>query len=411
MTEKPKLVLLKFLQQYYDAERLYGQSFYALNSKSVIYFRYSKRLRDSYFFGVETDDLGRYESRNTFILFICGDERRVIVLPVQDFLSIVEGVQPVSNQWKVNIADKEGRWLLRVSGKGRFDVTGFLNFFDFMQKDLRCLKWPELGELIPVRERPEKEQAVEALEEADLGQELVASGRDPKHYSVFEVNVTRALVELGLHAERLGGPGSTDVLVKEPFRAVIDCKSTSSGSLSQINFTRIKRHQQENQAEFCAVISENFDPAVSKDAEIEGMALIRTETLAELLHLNLQFPIGPGKIRALFLTKGLANEGVLENIRLYVSEMKAKVQQVALILEVLDFVRRPLHEVRGRLSGRGSGEFTTEQLSEALDFLCHPILDVVDKSEGGFSLKMPPLLAERRVKAVLSGLSQGLSKL
>ena len=98
--------------------RLHGQSFYALNSQAILYFRYSKlHPRNTYFFGVEADDLARFTNQNTFILFICGAEDNVIVLPISVFLEMVAGVKPNSTQWKILATQVKGRWFLRIPQK------------------------------------------------------------------------------------------------------------------------------------------------------------------------------------------------------------------------------------------------------------------------------------------------------
>jgi len=98
MPTKPKNQLIERLRNYYDMTPIAGQSFYMLNSRAIVYFRYSKQHQNNtYFFGVEADDLARFQEQNTFIIFICGDPDRAIILASNDFLAMVQGIEPIAS--------------------------------------------------------------------------------------------------------------------------------------------------------------------------------------------------------------------------------------------------------------------------------------------------------------------------
>jgi hypothetical protein len=263
---------------------------------------------------------------------------------------------------------------------------------------------PEVTEFIPLRKKKiEMKKEILSPESEDLTQELIKSVRDSTNYIVFEKNVARALNELGLGAERIGGPDRTDVFVKSPFKAIVECKTSVSGSLSQVNFTRMKRHKKKADAEFAAIASESFDPAVIEDAITEGVALIQTNLLAELLSLNLQFPLGAEYIRLIFASKGLPAEDVIDHIRSYVVTMGLRSQELVSFLGVLDAEDRSIDEIKGRFEGKEGKRCRTDDLRAMLEFLSNPILEIVGKGEIGYHLKLPLFLTKRRIKAVLSG--------
>lgn len=404
MPNRPRDSVLEFLGQYYEPVRLHGQSIYALNSRAILYFRYSKRHGpNTYFFGVEADDLARFHSQSTYLLFICGDESRVVVLPAGEFLRMVSGAVPISTQWKILAREQNQRWFFRVAKKGQFEVTDFLNRYDFAPHELRRAMAPTLGELIPVGRRPREAVPVEEYRQIpkDLAESLVDSSTDSDHPSRFEETVARVFSELGLEASRLGRPGQTDVLITSPFRAIVDCKATASGSLAQIYFTRIKRHQREHEAQSAAVVSVQFAPAVIEDARAEGVSLWESGRLVELLNLNREVPIPPSLLKVLFETQGLVTEDAFAQVRSFITETTSKVDRAIQILEVLDFVGRTPEEIKGRLAGRGLGDFDLDEIVVTLNFFSFPILDLIAQTPKGYCLKITLPQARIRLRTIL----------
>lgn len=100
MSKNPKDSFLKRLEGRHFVKRVYGKSFYELNSTAILYFRYSKAHKNQFFFGVESDDLLNHKDKNLFILFICETEekhlreinekelREILVLLSSPFISI-----------------------------------------------------------------------------------------------------------------------------------------------------------------------------------------------------------------------------------------------------------------------------------------------------------------------------------
>jgi hypothetical protein len=61
--------------------------------------------------------------------------------------------------------------------------------------------------------------------------------------------------------------------------------------LSHINFTRIKQHCHAHNAAAMVVVSVGFQPAVIRDAELEGAGLLTVDTLCQLLTLHQRLPL------------------------------------------------------------------------------------------------------------------------
>ncbi|MBI2887903.1 MAG: restriction endonuclease [Chloroflexi bacterium] len=347
--------------------------------------------------------MARFHSQSTYLLFICGDESRVVVLPAGEFLRMVSGAVPISTQWKILAREQNQRWFFRVAKKGQFEVTDFLNRYDFAPHELRRAMAPTLGELIPVGRRPREAVPVEEYRQIpkDLAESLVDSSTDSDHPSRFEETVARVFSELGLEASRLGRPGQTDVLITSPFRAIVDCKATASGSLAQIYFTRIKRHQREHEAQSAAVVSVQFAPAVIEDARAEGVSLWESGRLVELLNLNREVPIPPSLLKVLFETQGLVTEDAFAQVRSFITETTSKVDRAIQILEVLDFVGRTPEEIKGRLAGRGLGDFDLDEIVVTLNFFSFPILDLIAQTPKGYCLKITLPQARIRLRTIL----------
>lgn len=401
---KPKSQLIERLSNYYELTPLAGQSFYMLNSKAIVYFRYSKQHKnDTYFFGVEADDLARFQEQNTFIVFICGSPDRTIMLPSNHFLSMVQGAEPVSNQWKILVREREGRFFLRVAGKGQFDVSSGLNCFDFTPSSFRVSSPSDLYDFTPLHKEAKREQKQEAvIVSTDLPALIEKLCREPEQHIRFEEELAHVFNELGLEATHVGGPGDTDILIKAPFRAIVDGKTTSEAKLSQVNFSRIKRHMRDNDAVYMMVVSSEFSPALIRDAEIEGASLLPAEVLAAVLRQHQMLPLPLKVIESLFCVKGKVDDPQLQEILAEADNLPLFARQARATLECVDYVPRSLDEIKGRIDiyfdHVGIPRIDTNLLESMLMFLSSPILGLVLRVEDKFAASMRPDLAIRRLK-------------
>jgi hypothetical protein len=404
MSTKPKNQLLERLRNYYDLTPIAGQSFYMLNSKAIVYFRYSKQHRNNtYFFGVEADDLSRFQEQNTFIIFICGDAERTLILASTDFLNMVQGTKPISNQWKILITEREGRFYLRVAGKGQFDVSSGLNCFDFTPSTFRVSSPLAVYDFRPLRREVKRERKQEAVfVPTDLSALIERLCREPEQHTRFEEELTHVFSELGLEADHIGGPGDTDILIKEPFRAIVDGKTTSEAKLSQVNFSRLKRHMHDNYAAYMMVVSVDFSPAVIQDAQAEGASLVPIEVLAAVLRQHQTVPLPLKVIESLFVVKGKVDGSQLHQILVEANNLSLLARQARATLECMDYVPRSVDEIKGRIDIHfdhvGIPRIDTALLEAILMFLSSPILGLVLQTEGKFAATMRPDLAIRRLR-------------
>jgi hypothetical protein len=404
MSTKPKKQLLEKLSNYYDLTQVAGQSFYLLNSKAIVYFRYSKQHKnDSYFFGVEADDLLRFQEQNTFIIFICGDSERTIILSSKDFLSMVQGSEPISNQWKIFINERNGQFFLRVAGKGQFNVSSGLNYFDFTPSTFRVTSALDLYNFKPLHRKVKQKRKEEiVITSTDLPALIEKLCRESEQHTRFEKELAIVFNELGLEAEHIGGPGDTDVLVKAPFQAIVDGKTTSEAKLSQVNFSRLKRHMQDNRAKYMMVVSLDFSPALIKDAKVEGASLVPAEVLASVLRQNQLIPLPVKAVESIFSIKGKVDVSQLKEIFLETNNSMLLAKQAKAALECIDYVPRSIEEIKGRIDIHfnhiGIPRIDISSLEHILKFLSNPILGLVLQVDGRFSASMKSSLAIRRLK-------------
>jgi hypothetical protein len=409
MPKNPKDSFLKRFEGRYSVRRVYGKSFYELNSTAILYFRYSKAHKNQFFYGVESDDVLRYKDSNLFILFICETEDEIVVLPIEHFLEMVRGTEPVSNQWKVFIAKDKGQYSLRVAGKGRYGVTENLNKFDFRPADFRTGSLPSVGKLTPLRRRREQKPGEEQVPiSTSLEDRLVLASSDSKRPARFEETVREAFERLGFKVKRIGGAGNTDVLIEAPIRGIVDCKSTTGESLSSLNFARLKRHKKENEASFLLVIGRGFDRAVVRDAVMEQCTLMPVEVLKEILQVSRTYTVSPFEIEHLLKREGLVSLEDCQFLRRAADTFRSRTESVLRVIGSLDFNPRALKEIKGRLEyeaeQKGSPPINEAELSEMLVFLCSPVPSLATRANSNYSLKYSHNQSVEKLKQIFRDL-------
>lgn len=409
MPKNPKESFLKRFEEKHTIKRLFGQSFYELNSTATLYFRFSKAHRNQFFFGVESDDLLNYKDKNLFILFICETDDEIIVLPVEDFLTMVEGTKPISNQWKVSIFREKDNFSLRISGKGKFDVTKNLNQFDFRPKEFRISQLPSVGSFIPIGRKKEQGKTKEAklpVSEA-LEDRLIASSSDSKHPTIFEKIVSEAFEKLGFKVKHIGGAGNTDILIESPIRGIIDCKSTI-GTLNHINIPRLKRHKKDNDGTFLLIVSVDFERAVIRDAESEGCTLLPVEVLKEILTLSTIYTFSPFELENLLTKVGIIALSDIEYLKLIGNSYREQIDTVLRVVKSIDFKCRELKEIKGRLDyeseQKHQKEISEKELENILNLLASPLFSIVQKKDNVYLSRYTNLQSVEKIKNTLKEL-------
>lgn len=404
-----KKSVLKMLGHWHEVEVAWGQSIYNINSRALVYLRYSKDQGNKFWFGVSEPIFKKYYAENFYIFFICGTQDNVIVMPSMEFYKLVEDVKPSSNgEWHINIFNKNNRYGLRVSRKGIFDVTPYLNYYDFTPPTFRKGYTPQIQGFTPIRKYEEKKEIEEVAKEeipVSLKEKLMIASKDSKNPAEFERLVKQAFQSLGFDVELIGGAGDTDILISKPYKVIIDVKSTSKDSLSRINFTRLKQHKLLHGAEYMLIISVDFAPAVIRDAEIERASLMTVETLGKILELYEALPFSPFLLQRLFEHVGLVPSEEITYLKEQADYTQKYLSDILLVLECVDYNPRTFDEIKGRLDYRCENlekeTIPADMLREILDILSSPIFNLIRFEDLKYSSLFNFSGAKERIKSLV----------
>jgi hypothetical protein len=415
----PKERLIELLGEGHEITRIRGASVVALNSKAILYLRHNvndgpdDKYQARFWFGITESEYNKYCKSNLFIICVCvvkPDESDYIVLPVGDFEKIRKNIPLQSGQWKFNLFKTyDNKYLLLIRGGGLYDVTEYLNFFDFSPKEFRRTHAPSYLELsVP---KSESNAVTPVGESSDLERELVTSARDSANPKRFEVALERFFNEIGFKCKRIGGSGETDVLVNEPFRFIVDGKSTKTNSKSAINFTRIKRHKTQKNSDFMVIVSVGFDQAVGRDAELEGACLIDIQALIEILKVHREYVLSPFDYIEVFKQTGIIDSDKIMEFRNKHTAQSSTIANAITVIENLDFHARTVDEIKGRLDlyceQKGLKQLEKEEIIRHLSFFSTGALNIIECTNGKYSLRYIPSVARERLKVITGKLSKG----
>jgi hypothetical protein len=127
--------------------------------------------------------------------------------------------------------------------------------------------------------------------------------------SAFEGCIESAFRHMGFHAQRISGPGDTDVVVQwydsagSLRTAIVDGKSTSSGRVAHNNVSdvAIDTHKEKRSAEYVAIIGPAFSGDTIKDmAQKKKWALVTAEELGQVVASAEALGLRPAEVGILF---------------------------------------------------------------------------------------------------------------
>lgn len=409
-TFNPKQILIEALRKQYQIEPIRGSDVIALNSKAILYIRYNKNagatknLIGKFWFGITKSEYEKYSDQNFFIVCACvfaPDEIDYLILPSDKFDATKKDITLQSGQWKFNLLKtNEKRYLLEIPRKGKYEVTEFLNYFDFSPREFRRAYLPELGEFQP---KVAKEEIFPMPKKPmPLEEELLMTAKDSSNPKNFELALEKFFTEIGFPCKRIGGPGETDILVLEPVRFIVDGKSTKADAKSTINFTRIKRHMKETNGEFMVIVSVGFDPAVGRDAEIEGATLIDIQALITILKIHREYVLSPFDYIEILRQPGIITSEKISSLQQEIEHQIDMLNKSMILLENLDFTPRNIDEVKGRIDlyceQNQILKIEKKEIESLLIFLSHDLLRIVNQKDNKFSFRFTPRLSREKLK-------------
>ena len=405
------------MQEKYDVDKIRGKDIVSINSKAFLYIRYNKNAGSTqsylgkFWFGVTKSEYEKYCEKNLFVICACVFNKNDIdylIFPSCEFDKIINNLSLQSGQWKFTLLKNNlNRYFIQLPYRGKYDVTDFLNYFDFTPRYFKKGYVPEIGKIEPTLIK--KDDLAEISKEIiSLDSELLLSSKDSSNPKNFEIALEKAFREIGFSATRIGGPGETDILVSDPIRFIVDGKSTKAGSKSSVNFTRIKRHMKNNFAQFMVIVSVGFDPAVARDAEIEGATLIDVDTLINILRIHRENILSPFDYINIFKTSGIINEDKLKPLHDIVNHRNSMMEKMYILLKNMDFVSRSVDEIKGRVDlyceQTNKPPFLKYEIENLLLFLSNDFFDIICQKDGNFSLRYSNLLAKKKLEHTMGNI-------
>ncbi|MET7511715.1 restriction endonuclease [Streptomyces albidoflavus] len=127
--------------------------------------------------------------------------------------------------------------------------------------------------------------------------------------AAFEAHIESAFRHMGFHAQRISGPGDTDILVQwydsngSLRTAIVDGKSTSSGRVTHSNVSdvAIDTHKEKRCAEYVAIIGPAFSGDTIKTmAKRRQWVLITAEELGQIVSSAEALGLRPADVGMLF---------------------------------------------------------------------------------------------------------------
>jgi hypothetical protein len=351
---------------------------YSLDTKFV-YIRSAnaKIMKPStrkYWYGIPKPVLDKYNRfGKLFILFIMDDGANILLIPATEFITMMRGIEiDIDNRWKPYLYITEDKATFRLKGKV-INVTNYLNNLKLISEYAAPEK---LVEEITEKPPPTKER--------ELSEIIVEYSTKSELHKEFEFAVLRGFQTVGFDCEWISEgtkSGDTDILAKAPYRIIIDPKTRSDGSLAEINFTRIRRHKESNNAKYVVVVAPGFTPALVKDAEQEKVCLIAARVLREILLLNEDFSVIPADLETIIATSGLVNESKLEHLRERYSQHMCYVSRLIVLIEELKNPQS-LDTLYGIIRTRDRYERRSEidkrELTQILELLSSPPINAVE---------------------------------
>lgn len=246
---------------------------------------------------------------------------------------------------------------------------------------------------------------------ASVAEEVRAASTDSNHPDRLEMAVRDAFRFLGFVADRLGGSGVTDVLVRAPlgksdsYVVAIDAKSVGSGSLRdhQVDWVTLKEHRVQHKANYSLLVAPNpkGNRLMERAAEYQ-VALLAADKLADLCLQHGEAPLDLKAYEPLFKDGGEVDTNEID----VAARNAVRLRRLAAALctklaEQGDTVGRlTARELWLLMSGSDLGRTSSEQeIQWVLDALASPIVGAVHGSNpaSGYVLASHPRVCQMRL--------------
>ena len=252
-----------------------------------------------------------------------------------------------------------------------------------------------------------------------LADEIRSASTDSKNPDRLEIAVRDAFEFLGFDAEKLGGSGKTDVMVKAPlgkdasYTVTIDAKTVGTGPLvdRQVDWVTLEEHRKQHNADFSMLVGPNpSGQRLMSRAIDKSVAVLSTEQLADLCIQHASAPLSLQVYRALFDTGGAVDMAPIGNAAQELARLRELTAELLAILVDQTSETGPLTArdlwllLRNRSSGKASSE---REIQQVLDSLASPLVGAIQgMAETGYVLATAPRVIQQRLQKLGEQLAQ-----
>lgn len=242
-----------------------------------------------------------------------------------------------------------------------------------------------------------------------LANEIRDASTDSQNYDRLEIAVRDAFQLLGFDAEKLGGSGKTDVLVKAPlgrddsYSVTIDAKTVGSGSLGdhQVDWVTLGEHRKQHNADFSMLVGPNpSSKRLMNRAVDQKVAVLSTEQLADLCIQHADAPLCLQHYRALFDSGGTVDMAPISRaaqdsnrIRDLATELCAKLAE-----RTSAFGPLAASQLMVMLNQQDQ-QSSVQEIQQVLDTLASPLVGAIQgTADKGYVLATAPRVIQQRLQ-------------
>lgn len=224
-----------------------------------------------------------------------------------------------------------------------------------------------------------------------LPERLADASRDGDQATEFEKYVAEAFAKLGCETEWIEGGGDTDVRITEPIDAIVEVKARGDGKLSNLQ-VRVQTHREQHGADYILVVAPGFSPGAVDDADQMGITLLDVPHLNKLLERRETFGVPPEVVFEYLLEPGAFYDDRLDQLDTVLDERVDAGETVRLVVEALDRVSATVESARDiwwMVQGMIDDDETPptqRRVDQSLRLLEHPLVGVVEETDGEYEL-------------------------
>lgn len=242
-----------------------------------------------------------------------------------------------------------------------------------------------------------------------LAKEIREASTDSKNPDRLEITVRDAFQFLGFDAEKLGGSGKTDVLVRAPlgmdgsYSVTIDAKTVGAGSLGdhQVDWVTLDEHRKQHGADYSMLVGPNPSGKRLMDRAVaQTVAVLSTEQLADLCLQHADAPLGLESYRALFDPGGAVNMAPLEIAARDVARTRDLAVELCARLAERTSEFGPLTASQLMvLLNQPDKPSSAQEIQQVLDTLASPLVGAIQgTAEMGYVLASAPRVIQQRLQ-------------